>query len=173
MRAKPPSSMLGGSPMRVAAPCRLLEIAMATMIRTGFTASFLASASAIGATIITVATFSTKAERTEVSRQMNNIAQVVFGDLSTMVSARYAGTRLSMKTSATAIVPTKMPMTFQLMDISTSAGAAVRVAINTPAARRAPATQTPVRWCGKTTNRTYAATNIARHTQPTSITSLS
>ena len=107
--------MLGGSPMRVAVPCRLLDRAMAIIIVAGFMLSFLARARAMGATIKTVATFSTKAEMNPVSTQMRRIAQAVFLALLTMISAMKAGTRLSMNRSARTRVPTKMPMTFQLI----------------------------------------------------------
>jgi len=56
-------SMLGGSPIKVATPCKLEEIAIAMSTKTGETLNLLVIANAIGATIRTTATFSTKIER--------------------------------------------------------------------------------------------------------------
>jgi hypothetical protein len=129
--------MLGGSPIKVAVPCKLLDIAIPIIILTGLILIFLASANAIGATIKTVATFSTKAEIKPVSKQINNMAQHVFFDLSTIISAIYAGTLLSIKISATTSVPTKIPMTFQFMAKNASCQETVRVIIRTALERTA------------------------------------
>ena len=120
--ANPPKSILGGSPIRVAVPWRLLETAMANIILVGLIFSLRARARAMGATIRTVATFSTKAEINPVRAQIYKIAQQVFLARSTISSARYAGTRLSIKTSATASVPTNIPITFQLIARNASFG---------------------------------------------------
>lgn len=114
--------MLGGSPIKVAVPCRLLETAIAIIMFTGLILSLLAKDNAIGATIKTVATFSTKAEIMPVKRQIKSTAHAVFLALSTMISAIYVGTRLLIKISATKSVPTKIPITFQLIAFKASLG---------------------------------------------------
>ena len=108
--------MLGGSPIKVAVPCRLLDMAMAIIMFTGLISSFFANARAMGATIKTVATFSTKAEIKPVKIQIKSIAHPVLFDLSTISSAKKAGTLLLIKLSARANVPTKMPITFQFIE---------------------------------------------------------
>lgn len=79
--------MLGGSPIRVAVPWRLLETAMAIIIWTGFIFNFFARERAMGATIKTVATFSTNAEMNPVNKQINKIDQAVFLARFTIISA--------------------------------------------------------------------------------------
>src|SRR3989338_4197163 len=107
--------MLGGSPIKVAVPCRLEDIAIAIIMFIGFILIFFANDNAMGATIRTVATFSTKAEMKPVNAHVASMAQEVFLVLFTILSAMYAGPRLSMNIFATIKVPTKMPMTFQLI----------------------------------------------------------
>jgi hypothetical protein len=128
--------MLGGSPIKVAAPCRLLHTAIAIIIFKGLILSFFANDIAMGATIKTVATFSTKAEIKLVNKQMDNTAQAVFLARLTIISARYAGTRLNIKTSATASIPTNIPITFQLTERNASRGEiTLKIIINPPPKR--------------------------------------
>jgi hypothetical protein len=124
----------------------------------GFIFNFLAKDKAMGATIRTVATFSTNAEIKPVRRQMNNIAQAVFLALSTITSARYAGTRLSIKISATSKVPTNIPITFQLTAINASLKEIAPERTSRPAEKKA--TQALLR--GRNTKSRYAALNIIR-----------
>jgi hypothetical protein len=88
----------------------------------------------MGATIKTVATFSTNAEINPARIQINNIAQVVFFALSTIISAIYAGNLLSIKISAIINVPTNMPITFQLIEKKASLKEITRLKISRIAA---------------------------------------
>src|SRR3990167_3144725 len=148
--------MLGGSPIKVAHPCKLLDMAIAIIMLVGLIFSFLAKDKAIGATIKTVATFSTNAEIKPESAQIKSIDQAVFLALSTIISAIYAGTRLSIKISATTNVPTNIPITFQLMAKNASLG------LITPnkTKSRAPITAMGVLFLGKKTKRIYALIKI-------------
>jgi hypothetical protein len=150
--------MLGGSPIRVAVPCRLLETAIAIIIFIGFILNFFANDKAMGATIKTVATFSTNAEIKPVRAHMLKIAQAVFFALSTIISAIYAGTRLSIKIFAITRVPTNILITFQLTDEKASLKEMVRLIIS----RAAEITAMCVLFFGRNTKRAYAARKIKR-----------
>ena len=67
------------SPTRVAAPCRLLDTAMAMMSGIGLVLSCLATARPTGATISTVATLSTKAEIRPEKIDSTTAAHWIFG----------------------------------------------------------------------------------------------
>ena len=72
--ANPARSMLGGSPMRVAAPCRFALIAIPMKRGTGLMSHFFEIDMAIGATRSTTATFSMAADRRPVKTQMRTMA---------------------------------------------------------------------------------------------------
>ena len=109
------------SPTSVAAPCRLEDTAMAMMTGTGLMSSFLASASATGATISTVATLSTKAEISPANRESATTAHLVLGTFSIMISAISAGMRDSINSTTVPMVPAIISRTFQSMAAGTSA----------------------------------------------------
>src|SRR3989338_5281317 len=96
---------LGLSPIIVAQPWRLEETATPIKKGTGFTFSFLATSKAIGATIKTVATFSTKLEIKPERRHTDRSAMPTVFDLSTNFVARYAGTFENIKSPDKIIVP--------------------------------------------------------------------
>jgi hypothetical protein len=125
---------------------------------TGLIFNLFASEKAIGATIRTVATFSTRAEIKPVRRQINSIAQAVFFALSTMTSAICAGIRLSIKMSATISVPMNIPITFQLMAKKACLG---EIALRSKRAAE-PQTAIKVLFVEKNTNKMYAKTKTAR-----------
>jgi hypothetical protein len=77
----------------------------------GFTFNFLATSKAMGATIKTVATFSTKLEINPASIHTDNKAIPTFFDLSTNLVARYAGTLENIKRLDKIIVPKNTPRT--------------------------------------------------------------
>ncbi len=124
--------MLGGSPIRVAVPCRLEAMARAIRKVTGETFSRRDISRAMGATISTVATFSTKAEMTLVSAQIHSTATPTVEERLTSRAARRAGTRDRMNSSASTSVPAKMPMTFQLMSLRIWPGVTRPKMINRP-----------------------------------------
>lgn len=111
----PASIILGGSPISVAAPCRFELIAIAIKKGTGETFNFLEISKAMGATIITVATFSQKADINPENAETKRIAKPTVFVFETSLFAINAGTLDIIKTSATMAVPKKIPMTFQLI----------------------------------------------------------
>ena len=80
--------MLGGSPTSVAVPWRFEERQMPRMNGTGETFNLRDTSNAIGATINTVATFSTKADITPLKADSQIIAQTRFLERSMIISAR-------------------------------------------------------------------------------------
>ena len=72
------------SPTRVAAPCRLEDTAMLMIKGTGLVLSFLQISRAMGATISTVATLSTKAEMMPANRARATAAIWTLGTFSMM-----------------------------------------------------------------------------------------
>jgi len=141
--------MLGGSPISVAAPCKLLDIAIAIIIFTGFILILCVNVSAIGAIIKTVATFSIKVDMNEVKIHIDKTAQAAFFALSMIISAINAGTLLFIKTSATASMPINIPKTFQFTARKALSGETVLVNKRSTA----PLTEIKDLLSGKTTNK--------------------
>ena len=83
--------MLGGSPTSVAVPCRFEDKHIPRIKGTGETLSLRDTSNAIGATMSTVAIFSTKAEIIPLNADNQMIAQTRLFDLSMIASAIYAG----------------------------------------------------------------------------------
>ena len=125
------------SPTRVAAPCRLLETAMAMSRGTGLVFSCLATARPTGATISTVATLSTKAEMTPEKTESATAAHWMVGTFCRSFSAIRPGIRLWMKSSTVAMVPASIISTFQLMAPRAADGGRMPMSRNTSAAPRA------------------------------------
>ena len=107
--------MLVVSPTKVAAPCRLLDTAMAMITGMGLVLIFLATARPTGATISTVATLSTKAEIRPLNRLRATMAHLTLGVIFSSPSAMRAGILLWMNSSTVAMVPASIMRTFQLM----------------------------------------------------------
>ncbi len=143
--------MLGGSPIIVAVPCRLLLMAMPTSNGTGLIRSLSAKLRAIGATRRTTATFSTDMEIAPASAHKANIALRAVLALSTSHSASTAGTLDSIKNSARTSVPKKRPMTFQLILLKSASPQS-----STPVTTRStpPTHAVQERLLGRITNRT-------------------
>jgi len=140
--------MLGGSPIIVAVPCRLLLTAMPIKSGTGLILSLSARLSATGATSSTTATFSTNIEMRPESAHKDSIATRVDFERSTSHSASTAGTRESRNISARISVPKKSPITFQLI-FSPSASCQVSTPVATVS--RPPAHAVQERWFGRST----------------------
>ena len=103
------------SPTRVAAPWRLEDTAMPMMKGTGLVLSFLQISKAMGATIRTVATLSTKAEMMPANRASATAAIWTLGTFSMMRSARRAGILLSMNSWTRPMVPAIISRTLKSM----------------------------------------------------------
>ena len=103
------------SPTSVAAPCRLLDTAMAMITGTGLVLICFATARPTGATISTVATLSTKAEMRPENRLSATMAQRTSGTSLSSPSAMRCGMPLWINSSTIAIVPASIIRTFQLI----------------------------------------------------------
>src|SRR3989338_2078619 len=101
----------GESPIMVAQPWRFDDIAIPIKNGTGFAFNFLDTSNAIGATIRTVATFSTKLDMNPASAHTARSAPPMVFALSTRRVARYAGTPENMNSSESTIVPQNTPRT--------------------------------------------------------------
>ncbi len=112
---KPAVIMLGGSPTSVAVPCKFDEIAIPISTGTGDAFKRCAIASAIGATISTVATLSTNAEIPDANAQSQSIATPAVLDRRINQSANQVGTFDLINSWAIMDMPVKIPNTFQLI----------------------------------------------------------
>ncbi|OPZ66845.1 MAG: hypothetical protein BWY81_01644 [Firmicutes bacterium ADurb.Bin467] len=116
------SNMLVVSPTSVAAPCKLLEIAMQMIAGTGEMPSFLQIASATGAIIRTVATLSTNADTKPANSEMATVIHMTFGILAMMASLMRLGIFESMNRNTVPIVPAIIMSTFQSIAATASFG---------------------------------------------------
>ena len=107
------------SPTSVAAPSRLEATAIAMIDGTGLIFSFLAIVRAIGATIRTVATLSTKAEMSPAKTASEMTAHLTFGVFWMILSAIRAGIFDSMKSETSPIVPKIIRITFHSIEAKT------------------------------------------------------
>src|SRR5690606_12681684 len=115
MPAYPPSKMDVVSPTRVAAPCRLEEMAMAMMLVTGEMPSFSQMVRATGATMRTVATLSTKAEMSTEKRDREIMAHMTLGMRAINRSDSKDGILAAMNKETVPMVPAIIKITFQFM----------------------------------------------------------
>ena len=113
---KPASNILGGSPIKVAAPCRLEQIASPIKRGTGLILHFVATLKAIGAINKTTATFSKNIDNIPLTAQIINIAPQTLLALDAKTPARKSGILEYKKSSLINNIPIYKNITLRLIE---------------------------------------------------------